>query len=44
MEKILNDFSFGLFIWQILIIILLLIIIYSIIKLYRKLIKYLDRK
>ena len=44
MEKILNDFSFGLFIWQILVIILLVIIVYSIIKLYRKLIKYLDRK
>jgi large-conductance mechanosensitive channel len=43
MEKMTNDFSLGLFLWQITVFIILIVIIYFLIKLYRKLIKYLDR-
>ncbi len=39
-----NDFSIGLFLWQIFYLLILIIVLYFIIKLYRKLMKYLDRK
>jgi hypothetical protein len=44
MEKIFNEFSFGLFLWQTLMFIVLIVIVIAIVKLYEKLIKYLDRK
>ncbi|SHL51398.1 hypothetical protein SAMN05443669_1008105 [Flavobacterium xanthum] len=37
MEKIVNDYSIELIIWQIFLVILLLIIIYFVVKLYKKL-------
>ncbi len=42
MEKTVNDFSLSLFLWQILVIILLAVIIFYIVKLYKKIVKYLD--
>ena len=44
MEKILDDFSIGLFLLQTLMFLVLIVIIFAIIKLYKKLIKYLERK
>ena len=43
MEKIINDFSLGLFIWQTAVFVLLIIVIYLLVKLYKKLNNYLDR-
>jgi F0F1-type ATP synthase membrane subunit b/b' len=39
-----NDLSISLFIWQTVTLVLLFTVIYYIIKLYRKLMKYLDQK
>jgi hypothetical protein len=44
MEKIFNEFSIGLFIGQTLMLIVLIVIVIAIVKLYKKLMKYLDRK
>jgi hypothetical protein len=44
MEKIINDTSFTLFSIQTIMFILFFLIIYYLIQLYRKVIKYLDRK
>jgi len=44
MEKIVSEFSLGLFLMQTLMFVLLIIVVYFIIKLYKKLTKYLDRK
>jgi hypothetical protein len=44
MEKIFDDFSIGLFLLQTLMFIILIVIVIAIVKLYKKLIKYLDRK
>jgi hypothetical protein len=44
MEDLLENFSIGIFLWQILNIIILIVIVVAIIKLYKKLMKYLDRK
>ncbi len=44
MEKILNDLDFGLLIWQLMMITVFVIVVFSLIKLYKKLINYLDRK
>jgi|LakMenEpi03Aug12_release.lakeMendotaPanAssembly.Ray.scaffolds.fasta_scaffold698679_2 large-conductance mechanosensitive channel len=44
MEKTLDAFSIGIFLWQILNIIILIVIVIAIVKLYKKLMKYLDRK
>ncbi len=43
MEKILEEFSLSLFIWQTVMFILLIIIIYYLRKLYIKLINYLNK-
>lgn len=43
MEKTLENFSSSLFIWQIIMLVLLIAAVYFIIKLYSKLMKYLDR-
>lgn len=42
MEKILDDFSIGLFLLQTLMFLVLIVIVFAIVKLYKKLIKYLD--
>lgn len=44
MEKIVENFSFGLFFFQTLLFVLLLAILYFIVKLYKRTMKYLDRK
>ena len=44
MEKIINDFSIGLFLWQTILLILLILIIYCMIKLYSKVVKYMENK
>ncbi len=41
--EILNGFSFGLLIWQLLVLVLLITIIYFVVKLYKKLIVFLDK-
>lgn len=43
-EKLFENFSFGLFLWQTLMFILLIVIVIAIVKLYKKLMKYLDKK
>jgi F0F1-type ATP synthase membrane subunit b/b' len=43
MEKIIDNMSFGIFFTQTIMFILLFIIIYYLIKLYKKVIKYLDK-
>mgnify|MGYP006956297300 CR=1 FL=1 len=43
MEKTINDFSFGLLLWQIVIVFCLVAIFYFTVKLYRKIVKYLDK-
>ncbi len=43
MEKTISDFSISLLLWQILVFILLLIIIYYLIKLYKKASRYFDK-
>lgn len=44
MEKIFNEFSIGLFIGQTFMFLVLIIVVFAIVKLYKKLMKYLDRK
>lgn len=44
MEKTLNDFSIGLMIWQILALISVILVFFLLLKIYRKLSKYLDLK
>ncbi len=44
MEKIVNDFSIGLFLWQLFVLVLLITIVYFVVKLYKKVVKYLDNK
>lgn len=43
MEKTISDFSFELFFWQLLGLIVVIVIIYFLIKLYKKIIKYVDK-
>lgn len=43
-KVIVNDFNIGLVIWQLLTIIILIALTYSIVKLYKKLSRYLDSK
>ena len=42
MEKMINDFSFGLFLWQTFVLVLLVAILYFIVKLYKKVMLYLE--
>jgi hypothetical protein len=44
MEKILDNFSIGLFFLQTLMFLVLIIVVFAIVKLYKKLMKYLDKK
>jgi hypothetical protein len=44
MENIVNDFSISLFLWQLFVLVLLITIVYFVIKLYKKVVKYLDNK
>ena len=44
MEKAINDFSLSLFLWQTLVIVLGIIIIYYLIKLYKKISNHYDVK
>lgn len=44
MEKSVEHLSFGLIFWQILLIVLIIAAVYFIVKLYKKTMKYLDRK
>jgi len=44
MEKTINDFSIGLFIWQILALVSVILVFFLLLKIYRKLSKYLDLK
>lgn len=44
MENSLNNFETSLFIWQFLIFALLILVIYFAVKLYKKIIKYLESK
>ena len=43
MKKIFEEFSFGLFISQTFVLLLLILVIYYLIKVYKKLTKYLDK-
>lgn len=43
MEKIIKDVSFGLFFWQMVMLILAIAILYYMVKLYKKVTKYLDK-
>lgn len=43
MVKIINDVSFGLFFWQMVMLILAIAILYYMVKLYKKVTKYLDK-
>lgn len=43
MEKIINHFSIGLFLWQTFVLVLLVVVAYYLIKLYKKVNKYLDK-
>lgn len=43
MEKIINDVSFGLFFWQMVMLILVIATLYYIVKLYKKVTKYLNK-
>jgi len=43
MEKTINDFSFGLLLWQVFTVCFLVVILYFAIKLYKKIIKYLEK-
>ena len=44
MEDLLENFSIGLFIGQTLMFLVLIIVVFAIVKLYKKLMKYLDKK
>lgn len=44
MEKIIKDFSIGLFLWQVLLFVVIIVVIYFMVKLYKKIILYLDNK
>lgn len=44
MEKIIKDFSIGLFLWQVLLFVVIIVVIYFMVKLYKKIIVYLDNK
>ena len=44
MEKLVDDFSWGLFIWQILALVAVILVFFLLLKIYRKLSKYLDLK
>lgn len=43
METTINSFSFGLLTWQILTVLILIIMIYYLLKLYKKLMSFLDK-
>lgn len=43
MEKSISNFSLGLFLWQILIFLIIIVILYFVLKLYRKITKFLDK-
>ncbi len=40
MEKLFNDFSIGLFMWQLLLFVLGIVIVFYIIKLFRRMLRY----
>jgi F0F1-type ATP synthase membrane subunit b/b' len=44
MEKTINDFSIGLFIWQILALVSVILVFFLLLKIYRKISKFLDLK
>jgi hypothetical protein len=44
MEKTINDFSIGLMIWQILALVSVVLVFFLLLRIYRKLSKYLDLK
>jgi len=44
MEKLVENFSIGLFLLQTLMFLVLIIVVFAIVKLYKKLMKYLDKK
>jgi len=44
MEKLINDFSVSLFLWQIFLFVLLIVAVYFIVKLYKKVMRHLDNK
>lgn len=44
MEKIINDFSLGILAWQIILLCTFIFIVYFIVKLYKKINEYLERK
>ncbi len=39
MEKVINDFSVGLFLWQFVVVVLLIVIVFFLFKLYKKIMK-----
>lgn len=43
MEKTINDFSIGLVLWQLFIILLIIAVVYFVIKLYKKITKHIDK-
>ncbi|SHG65750.1 hypothetical protein SAMN05443549_105254 [Flavobacterium fluvii] len=44
MEKLINDFSISLFLWQTFLFVSLIVVVYFIVKLYKKVMRYLDNK
>ena len=44
MEKMINDFSFSLFLWQTFVLVLLVAIVYFLVKLYKKVMLNLESK
>ena len=42
MEILINDFSYGLFLWQAFMLVVLIVGLYFMVKLYRKVMRYLD--
>jgi len=44
MVKLTNQLEYGLFFWQIFLLVLLIFIVYSIVRLYKKVMRYLDNK
>ena len=44
MEKTINEFSIGLFIWQIFALVAVILVFFLLLKIYRKISKFLDLK
>ena len=44
MGKLFEHFSFSIFLWQTFMFIILIVIVFAVVKLYKKLMKYLGRK